>query len=104
MNSSLLLLLAMEPLISANAIVAIVNIGILIALFITYARVYKNTKAIFTIGMMLFVGLLMLHNIISVYGYFMMEPLYAPTLVPYFLAIHIAELAGLSILLRITFL
>jgi len=94
----------MEPLISANAIVAIVNIGILIALFITYARVYKNTKAIFTIGMMLFVGLLMLHNIISVYGYFMMEPLYAPTLVPYFLAIHIAELAGLSILLRITFL
>ena len=57
----------MEPLISANAIVAMVNIGILIALFITYARVYKNTKAIFTIGMMLFVGLLMLQNIISVY-------------------------------------
>lgn len=94
----------MEPLISANAIVAMVNIGILIALLFTYARVYKNTKAIFTIGMMLFVGLLMLHNIISVYGYFMMEPLYAPALVPYFLAIHIAELAGLSILLRITFL
>ena len=53
---------------------------------------------------MLFVGLLMLHNIIAVYGYFMMEPLYAEALVPYFLAIHTAELAGLSVLLRITLL
>jgi hypothetical protein len=94
----------MEPLISANAIVAVVNIGILMALLVVYARVYKNTKAIFTIGMMLFVGLLMLHNIISLYGYFMMESLYAPALIPYFLAIHIVELAGLSILLRITLL
>ena len=55
-------------------------------------------------GLMLFVGLLMLHNIIAVYGYFMMEPLYAEALIPYFLAIHIAELAGLSVLLRITML
>jgi hypothetical protein len=74
----------MEPLISANAIVAVVNIGILMALLVVYARVYKNTKAIFTTGMMLFVGLLMLHNIISLYGYFTMEPLYAPALIPYF--------------------
>jgi hypothetical protein len=94
----------MEPLISANAIVAMANIGILIVLFIIYVRIYKNTKAIYTIGLMLFVGLLMLHNIIAIYGYFMMEPLYAPVLVPYFLAIHIAELAGLLVLLRITLL
>jgi hypothetical protein len=55
-------------------------------------------------GLMLFAGLLMLHNIIAVYGYFMMEPLYAEALIPYFLAIHIAELGGLSVLLRITLL
>ena len=63
-----------------------------------------SSRAIFTIGLILFSSLLMLHNIIAVYGYLMMEPLYAQALVPYFLAIHIAELAGLSILLRITFL
>jgi hypothetical protein len=45
-----------------------------------------------------------LHNIIAVYGYFMMEPLYAPALVPYFLAIHVAELGGLLVLFRITLL
>jgi hypothetical protein len=93
-----------ESLITANAIVALVNIAILIALLILYIRVYRSSRAKFTIGLMLFVGLLMLHNIIAVYGYFMMEPLYAETLVPYFLAIHIAELAGLSVLLRITLL
>jgi hypothetical protein len=95
---------SVEPLITANAIVALVNIAILIALLILYIRIYKSSRAKFTIGLMLFVGLLMLHNIIAVYGYFMMEPLYAEALVPYFLVIHIAELAGLSVLLRITLL
>jgi hypothetical protein len=94
----------LEPLISANAIIALANIAILVALLILYVRVYKSSKAKFTVGLMLFVSLLMLHNIIAVYGYFMMEPLYAQALIPYFLAIHIAELAGLSVLLRITLL
>jgi hypothetical protein len=53
---------------------------------------------------MFFVGLLMLHNIIAVYAYFAMAPLYAVGLLPYFVGIHIAELAGLSILFRVTLL
>ncbi|MGH9985685.1 MAG: hypothetical protein ACRD8W_17205 [Nitrososphaeraceae archaeon] len=94
----------MEPLITANAIVALANIAILMALFFLYTRIYRSSRARFTMGLMLFAGLLMLHNIIAVYGYFMMEPLYAEALIPYFLVIHIAELAGLSVLLRITLL
>jgi hypothetical protein len=94
----------LEPLITVNAIVALANIAILIALLFLYARVYRSSRAKFTIGLIIFVGLLTLHNIIAVYGYFMMEPLYAESLIPYFLAIHIAELAGLSVLLRITLL
>jgi hypothetical protein len=94
----------LEPLITANAIAALVNIAILIVLLFLYARIYRSSRAKFTVGLMLFVGLLMLHNVIAVYGYFMMEPLYAEALIPYFLAIHIAELGGLSVLLRITLL
>jgi cadmium resistance protein CadD (predicted permease) len=94
----------LDPLISANAIVASANIAVLIALLVLYAKVYKSSKAKFTIGLMLFVSLLILHNVIAVYGYFMMEPLYAPTLIPYFLAIHVAELGGLLVLFRITLL
>ena len=87
-----------------SAIVGLANIGILIALLIIYLRVYKNSKATFTLGLMFFVCLLMLHNIIAVYAYFAMEKLYAMALLPYFVGIHIAELAGLSVLLRITLL
>jgi hypothetical protein len=94
----------MEPLITANAVVALANIAILIALLVLYIKIFKSSRAIFTVGLILFSSLLMLHNIIAVYGYFMMEPLYAQALVPYFLAIHVAELAGLTILLRITLL
>jgi hypothetical protein len=92
----------LDPLIGANAIVASANIAVLIALLVLYARVYRSSKASFTVGLILFTSLLMLHNVIAVYGYFIMEPLYAPALVPYFLAIHVAELGGLLVLLRIT--
>jgi len=87
-----------------SAVVGLANIGVLTALLIIYLRVYKNTKATFTIGLIFFVGLLMLHNIIAVYAYFAMEQLYAIVLLPYFVVIHIAELAGVSVLLRVTLL
>jgi hypothetical protein len=94
----------LNPLIGANSIVASANVAVLIALLVLYARVYRSSKASFTVGLILFASLLMLHNVIAVYGYFIMEPLYAPALVPYFLAIHVAELGGLLVLLRITLL
>ena len=87
-----------------SAVVGLANIGVLTALLIIYLRVYKNTRATFTIGLIFFVGLLMLHNIIAVYAYFAMEQLYAIVLLPYFVGIHIAELAGVSVLLRVTLL
>ena len=80
---------------SASAIVGLANIGILTAMLVVYTKVYRNTRAIFTVGLMFFVGLLMLHNIIAVYAYFAMAPLYVVGLLPYFVGIHIAELAGL---------
>lgn len=92
----------METLMTISAIVGLANIGILLALLSIYAKIYKNTKARFTIGLMFFVALLMLQNIIAVYAYFAMSPLYAVGLLPYFVGIHMAELAGLSILLRVT--
>jgi hypothetical protein len=45
--------------------------------------------------------MLLLHNVIAIYGYFAMAPLYSNDLLPYFLGIHIAELAGLIALLNV---
>jgi hypothetical protein len=60
-----------------SAGVGIVNVALLIALLTVYAKVYKSTRAVFTVGLMFFAGMLMLHNVIAVYAYFAMEPLYA---------------------------
>ncbi|MDQ6864071.1 MAG: hypothetical protein WCF23_09975 [Candidatus Nitrosopolaris sp.] len=85
-----------------SAGVGIANVVLLIALLTVYAKVYKSTRAVFTIGLMFFAGMLMLHNIIAVYAYFAMQPLYAVGLLPYFAVIHIAELAGIAALLKVT--
>ena len=92
----------MNSLVEISAGVAVVNVALLIALLTVYAKVYKSTRAVFTIGLMFFAGMLMLHNIIAVYAYFAMQPLYAVGLLPYFAVIHIAELAGIAALLKVT--
>ena len=85
-----------------TAIISLANMAVLTALLIVYSRIYKETKAAFTLGLMFFSIMMMLQNIIAVYAYFAMAPLYAPQLSPYFLGIHVTELVGLAVLLKIT--
>ncbi|MGI0082551.1 MAG: hypothetical protein ACREAF_01620 [Nitrosopumilaceae archaeon] len=79
----------------ANMIV----LGVLAGVFV---RMYSRTKAQLPLGMIFFAALLFLHNVIGVYAYFSMMELYAVDLLPYLLAVHIAELAGVLIFLKIT--
>lgn len=92
----------MALLMDISSIVSMANVAILVALMVVYGRIYSKTGATFTIGLMVFAGMLMLHNVIAVYGYFAMAPLYSNDLLPYFVGIHIAELAGLIALLKVT--
>ena len=92
----------MALLMDVSSIVSMANMAILVVLLAVYGRIYGKTGATFTIGLMIFAGMLMLHNVIAVYGYFAMAPLYSDDLLPYFVGIHIAELAGLIALLKVT--
>ena len=85
-----------------SAALGLTNVALLVALLVLYARIYKSSKAIFTIGLMFFAGMLVLHNAIAVYAYFSMAPLYNEALLPYFVAVHVAELAGIATLVKIT--
>jgi len=67
-----------------------------------FAKIYSRTKAQLPLGMIFFAGLLFPHNMIGAYAYFSMMELYAGSLLPYLLAVHLAELAGIIILLMIT--
>jgi len=77
----------------------LVVLGILVGVFI---KIYSRTKAQLPLGMIFFAGLLFLHNVIGVYAYFSMTELYAAALLPYLLAVHVAELGGILIFLKIT--
>src|SRR5919199_6328929 len=92
----------MALLMDVSSIVSMVNMTILVTLLAVYANIYRKTKDTFTIGLMVFAGMLMLHNMIAIYGYIAMDPLYSDDLLPYFVGIHIAELAGLIALLKVT--
>jgi len=92
----------MALLMDVSSMVSMANMAILVVLLAVYGRIYSKTGATFTIGLMTFAGMLMLHNVIAVYAYFAMAPLYSDDLLPYFVGIHIAELAGLIALLKVT--
>lgn len=92
----------MALLMDVSSIVSMVNTAVLVVLLAVYANIYRKTGATFTIGLIVFASMLMLHNIIAIYGYFAMAPLYSDDLLPFFVGIHIAELAGLIALLKVT--
>ena len=92
----------MEPLMQASAVVSGANMVVLGILIGVFTKIYSKTKAQLPIGMIFFAGLLFLHNLIGVYAYFTMMDLYAGALLPYLLDVHVAELAGIIILLKIT--
>lgn len=92
----------MEPLMTASTIVSGANIVVLGVLIIVFTRIYVKTKAQLPMGMIFFAALLSLHNVIGVYAYFSMTELYSVALLPYFLAVHVAEFAGVIVLLKVT--
>lgn len=92
----------MSALMDISSIVSLINVAMLSVILALYGRIYSKTRATFTIGLMFFAGMLMLHNIIGVYGYFAMAPLYSEALLPYFVGVHFAEMAGIAALLRVT--
>lgn len=92
----------MSLLMNVSTVVSILNVAVLSILLVIYTKIYLKSRAVFTIGLMFFTVMLMLHNLIAVYAYLVMAPLYPDELLPYFVAIHIAELVGIVSLLRVT--
>ncbi len=92
----------MDPLMLLTAVISLINMAILTVLLCIYVRIYISSKAAFTLGLMFFSIMMISQNIIAVYAYFAMAPLYSPELYPYILGIHFTELVGLAVLLKIT--
>lgn len=92
----------MEPTSAVLSGVSIVNMMVLGILMYVFGRMYAKTHAQMPLGMIVFSVMLFLHNIIGAYAYFSMDDLFSHEIFPYLLGVHIAELAGILIFLKIT--
>ncbi|HXG14086.1 MAG TPA: hypothetical protein VNK25_03050 [Candidatus Nitrosotenuis sp.] len=82
--------------------VSIANMIVLGILMFIFGKMYTKTRAQMPLGMIVFSVMLFLHNTIGAYAYFSMSQLFSPEIFPYLLGVHIAELAGILIFLKIT--
>lgn len=80
----------------------LMNLALFGFLVLTFIKIYKTSKASFSLGLILFWGFLMIHSLISVYLYIAMSNFFADLLIPYLIAISLTELVGVGIFLKIT--
>ena len=92
----------MEPASAVLSVVSIANITVLGVLITTFAKMYAQTRAQLPLGMIVFAGMLVLHNAIGATAYFSMDMLFSHEIFPYMLGIGIAEIIGLLIFLKVT--
>ena len=83
----------------ASVLLGVANIGLTVALFALYRRVYARTRAAFSLGLVFFAGAFVVQNLIVLYSYLTTMPLIPAVMSPYLFAIGITECAGLSAIL-----
>ena len=93
----------MVSLMDASMYTAGLNAILLLGLIIVYARIYRDTHAQFSLGLMIFSLILFAQNILSVYSFVIMSPYdVGVPFLPYLLGINIAEALGVLVLFRTT--
>jgi undecaprenyl pyrophosphate phosphatase UppP len=100
----------MNEIILISIIVATINIGILGIILSQYAKMYQRTRAQISLGIMIFSGLMILHNAMTVYNFsdehynlvMSVKEQVGVFSIPAVLIIHVAEMAGLLVFLKIS--
>jgi hypothetical protein len=75
---------------------------LLLGLIVTYARMFRDTHAQFSLGLMIFALILFAQNILAVYSFITMSNLVGDPLPTYLLGINIAEVLGIAVLFKTT--
>lgn len=78
---------------------AIANSFVLIALIYFYTKIARRTRATYSVGLSFFALFLLLNNLLTVFAYTSMAPLFGEGALPYLSVIGAFQLAGLSVLL-----
>ena len=81
---------------------ATINSAILVGLMYLYIRISIRSRASYSVGLAIFAGLLLIHNLLTAVAYGTMYAGFGPEALPYLSAMAGAELDGLLVLLKIT--
>lgn len=79
-----------------------VNSGILLVLLYLYSNIVRKTKAMYAAGLMVFALLLLAHNMLTIFAYVLMAPVFGAEALPFLSGIAALELGGLAVLVKIT--
>ena len=75
---------------------------LLLVLTVVYLRVYRDTHAQFSMGLAIFASILFAQNLVAVYSFLTMASYIGDQFLPFLLTINLAEVLGVSVLLRTT--
>lgn len=81
---------------------ASVNSAILLALLFLYGKMALRTKAMYAWGLLVFALLLLGHNLLTIFAYVSMAPLFGSEALPFLSAMAAFELGGLIVLMKMT--
>ncbi len=94
----------MVSLMDVSLYTATISVVLLAGLIIVYARVYRDTRAQFSLGLTIFASILFAQNILAIYSFMTMSPFIGEPFLPYLLGINIAQVLGIFVLFRTTVL
>lgn len=81
---------------------ATANSCILLGLVYLYSKIALKTRASYSFGLIIFALLLLSHNLMTIFAYTAMSPLFGADALPFLSAIGALEFAGLGVLFRMT--
>jgi len=92
----------MHPYVEIAVLFSFLNASLLFGLVYLYAKILTKTHARYTIGLIIFAGLLLIQNLITLSSYLFMIEFYSWQLYPVIDLIAVFEFAALIALFRVT--
>lgn len=92
----------MESMMILTVVLSGINAALLLILLVIYGKIVLRTKAVHSIGLMLFAILLLAQNLLALYSYVDMNGYFASGVLPYLLVIAGLELASLVAIVAVT--
>ena len=89
-----------EAMMYATVGVALVDAALSAGLLALYARSYRQVKAPFTMGLVMFAALFLVQNALAVYSYLAMMTFFPDPVQPYMLGVMALEALALGVMLR----